>query len=83
MSYGGRLVNAVRLGLTGFFDKREGPVRERRDHECDMSPVAIILKPVPGGWSVCLTDGRQLARFRGFGARARALRYLAGVSAGP
>lgn len=39
---------------------------------------AIILKPIIGGWAVCLTDGRQLARFRGPGARSRAMRYLLG-----
>jgi hypothetical protein len=50
---------------------------------CAMTSVAIILKPIPGGWSVCLTDGRQLARFRGPRARARALRYLVGASARP
>lgn len=38
--------------------------------------VSIMLKPIFGGWVVCLTDGRELARFRGPGARMRALRYL-------
>ncbi len=38
--------------------------------------VSILLKPVLGGWAVCLTDGRELVRFRGPGARFRALRYL-------
>ncbi len=38
--------------------------------------LAIILTPIVGGWAVCLTDGRELARFRGPGARFRALRYL-------
>jgi hypothetical protein len=38
--------------------------------------LAIILKPIRGGWAVCLTDGRELARFRGLGSRLRALRYL-------
>ena len=38
--------------------------------------VAIVLKPTPHGWAVCLTDGRQLAGFRGPGAHTRALRYL-------
>jgi hypothetical protein len=37
---------------------------------------AIILNPIRAGWAVCLTDGRELARFRGPGARFRALRYL-------
>lgn len=41
-----------------------------------MNPVALTLKPVLYGWAVCLTDGRELARFRGLGARYRALRYL-------
>jgi len=38
--------------------------------------LAIILTPIPGGWAVRLTDGRELTRFRGPGARHRALRYL-------
>ncbi len=41
------------------------------------SSLAIILKPTPDGWAVCLTDGRELARFRGPGARWRAQRHLA------
>jgi len=41
-----------------------------------MSPVAILLTPVPFGWALYLSDGRELARFRGPGARWRALRYL-------
>lgn len=39
-------------------------------------PVAITLKRIPYGWAVSLTDGRELARFWGLGARLRALRYL-------
>jgi hypothetical protein len=42
-----------------------------------MRALAIILRPILGGWAVCLTDGRQLAQFRGPLARARALRYVA------
>lgn len=38
--------------------------------------LAIILKPLTWGWAVCLTDGRELVRFRGPGARDRALRYV-------
>ncbi len=37
--------------------------------------LTIILKPILGGWAVCLSDGRELARFRGPGARCRALRF--------
>jgi hypothetical protein len=38
--------------------------------------LAITLKPIFGGWAVCLSDGRRLALFRGPGARLRALRYV-------
>jgi hypothetical protein len=38
--------------------------------------LAIILKPILWGWAVCLTDGRELARFQGPAARSRALRYV-------
>lgn len=37
---------------------------------------SIVLKPILGGWAVCLSDGRELARFRGPGAKCRAVRYL-------
>ena len=43
---------------------------------------AVTLRPIRYGWGVCLADGFELARFRGPGAYARALRYvrrLAGV----
>jgi hypothetical protein len=39
------------------------------------STLAIILKPILWGWAVCLTDGRELARFRGPGAALRAQNY--------
>jgi hypothetical protein len=42
-----------------------------------MNAVAMMIRPIPYGWAVQLTDGRQLARFRGPGSRWRALRYLA------
>lgn len=42
-----------------------------------MSVLAVILKPIRYGWAVALTDGRELVRFTGLGAKARALRYLA------
>jgi hypothetical protein len=42
------------------------------------SSLAITLKPLWGGWAVCLTDGRELARFRGPCARERALRWVRG-----
>ena len=41
-----------------------------------MNAVALMIRPVNHGWAVVLTDGRELARFTGLGARRRALRYL-------
>jgi hypothetical protein len=35
-----------------------------------------MLKPIPGGWVIELTDGREIARFTGLAAKRRALRYL-------
>lgn len=43
-----------------------------------MNPVALILKPIRHGWAVVLTDGRELVRFTGLGAKRRARRYLVG-----
>jgi hypothetical protein len=37
---------------------------------------AVILRPIRHGWGVYMTDGRELAQFRGPGARTRAMRYL-------
>ena len=42
-----------------------------------MHVLRLILKPIRHGWAVALTDGRELVRFHGLGARRRALRYLA------
>ena len=36
----------------------------------------MMLRPIRHGWSVQLSDGRELARFFGPGARWRATRYL-------
>lgn len=43
--------------------------------------LAITLRRLPKGWAVCLTNGRELARFEGLGARFRALRYLRALEA--
>ena len=43
-----------------------------------MGPVAVMLRQIDFGWVVTLTDGRELARFIGPGAKRRALRYVAG-----
>ena len=39
-----------------------------------MTTLALMIGPVHHGWAVYLTDGRELARYRGLGARCRALR---------
>ena len=41
-----------------------------------MNALAVLLKPLDHGWAVALTDGRELARFTGLGARRRAVRYI-------
>lgn len=41
-----------------------------------MTALTMMLAPTPDGWGVFLSDGRTLARFRGIGARWRAVRYL-------
>lgn len=41
-----------------------------------MSALRLILRPIRYGWSVQLSDGRELARFLGPAARWRAMRYL-------
>ena len=45
-----------------------------------MNALRLILKPIAHGWTVYLTDGREVARFRGPGSKWRALRYLAGAT---
>ena len=42
-----------------------------------MNALALMLRRVHHGWAVTLTDGREVARFTGPGAKRRALRYLA------
>jgi hypothetical protein len=42
-----------------------------------MNALVLMLKHVRHGWAVTLSDGRELARFTGLGAKRRALRYLA------
>jgi hypothetical protein len=41
-----------------------------------MNALRMIIRPISHGWAVQLTDGRELARFLGPGARWRAMRYL-------
>jgi hypothetical protein len=65
-------------------DDRVKPQRRENlaPHDCasrggnTMKALALMLKPISRGWAVTLTDGRELVRFTGFGAKRRALRYL-------
>jgi hypothetical protein len=41
-----------------------------------MSALRMMLRPIRYGWSVQLSDGRELARFLGPAAKWRAMRYL-------
>jgi hypothetical protein len=41
-----------------------------------MNVLALMLTPIHRGWAVTLTDGREVARFTGLGAKRRALCYL-------
>lgn len=47
-----------------------------------MNSLALILKPIHHGWAVALTDGRELVRFTGFGAKRKAMRYLVNIGPG-
>jgi hypothetical protein len=42
-----------------------------------MKTLTLMLKHIRHGWAVTLSDGRELVRFTGLGARHRALRYIA------
>ena len=44
--------------------------------------LSMMIRPSRHGWVVQLSDGRELARFRGPGSRWRALRYLARAADG-
>ena len=41
-----------------------------------MNALWMMISPIRYGWAVQLSDGRELARFLGPGARWRATRYL-------
>jgi len=44
--------------------------------------IALMLKPISLGWAVTFSDGRELIRFTGLGAKRRALRYLERLASG-
>jgi hypothetical protein len=41
-----------------------------------MTALAVMIRPTGDGWGVYLTNGRELARFRGIGSKWRAAQYL-------
>jgi hypothetical protein len=41
-----------------------------------MTALALTLRQTHNGWAVVLTNGREVVRFRGLGARERAVRYV-------
>jgi hypothetical protein len=41
-----------------------------------MNAVALMMRPTSDGWGVYLTDGRELARYRGLGSMWLAERFL-------
>jgi hypothetical protein len=47
-----------------------------------MNALALTLKPINYGWAVTLSDGRELVRFIGLGAKRRALRYVTRLGRG-
>jgi hypothetical protein len=44
--------------------------------------LTLMVRPASPGWEVVRSDGRLLARFRGLGARGRALLYARRSSRG-
>jgi hypothetical protein len=58
------------------------PDLESRLEGAAMTALALTLKPIDHGWAVALSDGRELVRFIGLGAKRRALRYLARFDSG-
>jgi hypothetical protein len=41
-----------------------------------MTALALVMRPTDRGWAVYLTNGEELARYRGLFARQLALRYV-------
>ncbi len=41
-----------------------------------MAALSLIMRRTDNGWAVCLTDGQELIRYRGFCSKQLALRYL-------
>jgi hypothetical protein len=45
-----------------------------------MRTLALMIGPTADGWAVYVTDGREVGRYRGLGAKRRALRHVARAS---
>ena len=59
-------------------------LRSMRHHQWQnpvMEALRVFIEPIFGGWNIRLSDGQQLARFRGPWARLRAERFVAGFAA--
>ncbi|MGI8904447.1 MAG: hypothetical protein ACR2IP_12525 [Solirubrobacteraceae bacterium] len=41
-----------------------------------MPALALMMRPTVDGWAVCLTNGEELVRYRGFWSKQLAQRYL-------
>jgi hypothetical protein len=41
-----------------------------------MNTLSLMITPIRHGWAVRLSNGRELARFYGLGARWRATNYV-------
>lgn len=49
---------------------------ERDERETPMPALSLMIRPTKNGWAVCLTNGEELVRYRGFYSKQLALRYL-------
>jgi hypothetical protein len=47
-----------------------------------MTALGLMIRPTGDGWGVYLTNGRELARYRGIGSKRRAAQYLRKMRSG-
>ncbi|MGP0048092.1 MAG: hypothetical protein ACLPZR_04475 [Solirubrobacteraceae bacterium] len=45
-----------------------------------MNALSLVVRPIAYGWAVQLSNGQELVRFHGPGARRRALRYVTRIT---
>ncbi len=41
-----------------------------------MTALSLMIRPTSDGWGVYLSNGRELARYRGFWSKQLAIRFL-------